>query len=546
MDSKNGTREVQRLVAGVCRRKSLARFLLSFATWSMIWAGIYLVAVLVARLTGLLPDVFEPSTVLAVPGLALVCSLVFYRTTRLETAARLADDHAEKEDLFLTSLRLTSDSGEFTPLVAKQAEDAARTLKPGRIVPWKWEARYGHAIGSILLLFLVGAFTPQLDPFNKREAIARAEARQKKLDESRQATAMQAKALEQRALDKRSEAVERELKRLEKTFKEAKPAMKEHTRKEIAESQKQMGEMWRRMNEEKLRDAMKKKVAKSAQQFGAQSPERKKFREMAEQGKLGDLKKELEKMKEALKDMAQSPDSAERRKQMEELKEKMQAMADALQEKLGAAGLNDALQRAMEQMDMANMEDLTKEAMEAMQETLGLSQEELESLAKAMQDMKNLNEAMSAAQMAKMLNEMGELDGQGLGQCETMSDYEKLYKEMMERLGQGQGEGFGDQAGIGNGGMGGPGQGRGGKAPENPDAETDFKSEVSKSALQKGRLLMSMESKGDAEKGEVEKAYKDAIGVLKEEASEAILKEQIPPGYHESIRDYFDNLEPAE
>jgi hypothetical protein len=181
------------------------------------------------------------------------------------------------------------------------------------------------------------------------------------------------------------------------------------------------------------------------------------------------------------------------------------------------------------------MEGLAEKAMQAMGESMKLSQQELEQLAKAMGDMKALEEGLTAAQMARALNEMGELNGEGAGDGKGMSDYEKLYREMMANGGEGNGAG---------GGMGGPGQGHGGKAPENPDAVTDYKSEQSKTALQKGRLLMNMQSKGNAEKGELKEAYRAAAGAIKDAASEAILKEQVPPGYHDSIRDYFDNLEP--
>ena len=33
------------------------------------------------------------------------------------------------------------------------------------------------------------------------------------------------------------------------------------------------------------------------------------------------------------------------------------------------------------------------------------------------------------------------------------------------------------------------------------------------------------------------------IGTIKQGISEAITQEQVPPGYHEAIRGYFDSLE---
>ena len=39
------------------------------------------------------------------------------------------------------------------------------------------------------------------------------------------------------------------------------------------------------------------------------------------------------------------------------------------------------------------------------------------------------------------------------------------------------------------------------------------------------------------------RSRKSLIQKVKQGSSEAILQEQIPPGYHEGIKSYFDNLE---
>ena len=41
------------------------------------------------------------------------------------------------------------------------------------------------------------------------------------------------------------------------------------------------------------------------------------------------------------------------------------------------------------------------------------------------------------------------------------------------------------------------------------------------------------------------KNYRSLISQVKQGISEAIVTEQVPPGYHESIKSYFDSLEPA-
>jgi hypothetical protein len=90
--------------------------------------------------------------------------------------------------------------------------------------------------------------------------------------------------------------------------------------------------------------------------------------------------------------------------------------------------------------------------------------------------------------------------------------------------------------------MGGTGRGEGNVAPENPDQKNDFKTEKSRSALLAGKLLMTLKTKEVGDKGEVKKEYAESIEKVKQGVGEAILQERVPPGYHDSIKKYFDNL----
>ena len=113
-----------------------------------------------------------------------------------------------------------------------------------------------------------------------------------------------------------------------------------------------------------------------------------------------------------------------------------------------------------------------------------------------------------------------------------------------EKQGQNEGQGEGEKQNDkqGNGGTGGQGQGRGGKPPE-VDQKTAFKTERSKSALHAGKTLMQWKTQEEADKGESKLDYKKAVDAVKQGVSEAILSEQIPPGYHEAIKKYFDQVE---
>jgi len=89
--------------------------------------------------------------------------------------------------------------------------------------------------------------------------------------------------------------------------------------------------------------------------------------------------------------------------------------------------------------------------------------------------------------------------------------------------------------------MKGPGRGEGGKAPEK-DSDTAFKTEKARSALQAGKILMRWKTRGVSGSDKAKEEYENRLKDVKQGASEAILHEQIPPGYHKTIKKYFDTV----
>ena len=81
------------------------------------------------------------------------------------------------------------------------------------------------------------------------------------------------------------------------------------------------------------------------------------------------------------------------------------------------------------------------------------------------------------------------------------------------------------------------------KCAREEKADSKFKTEISKSHITKGKVLLTLKTKGMGEKTDVKDKYRAAIRDVKQSVSEAILQEEIPPGYHEGIKGYFDTLE---
>jgi hypothetical protein len=91
--------------------------------------------------------------------------------------------------------------------------------------------------------------------------------------------------------------------------------------------------------------------------------------------------------------------------------------------------------------------------------------------------------------------------------------------------------------------MGGPGQGRGGIAPEDEGVRTQFTPDLARSALSAGKNLLEWKERAVNAPGDAPENYEEAVKAVKEGVDEAILHEEVPPGYHDVIKQYFDTLE---
>ena len=92
---------------------------------------------------------------------------------------------------------------------------------------------------------------------------------------------------------------------------------------------------------------------------------------------------------------------------LEKLAKELGQMANQLREQLGDKALNDALSRAAEQLGMSKGKGMSKDALDAANESLQLSQEELQRLAETFKDAQNLEDALKNLAAAKQLNEQG-------------------------------------------------------------------------------------------------------------------------------------------
>lgn len=537
---------IDRLLKAAATRLQLAAFARRFHTLVLLAVAVALAVLLAARLLALFPDPWiSLARLAAVPSAALLFAFLFSRRTAPDAAARAIDRCAATKDLFLTASLIREGSANYGGVVIRQAEEKAGTLSASRLLPFNWVPGTRNILIAFAVLAAAVQWLPSLDPFKmneKREETARQE---KRLEETRKVTAARKLELEQKGTAL-AEQVEQALAKLDKTLKEAKPDQKKINARKLNEEAQDFSELWKKATAQLPKNAMEN-FEKAAQSFG-DNEHRKAIKEMVEKLKKGDadaLKQAMQKLREDLKKIAQQPDGADKKAQLEKLAKELAKMADKLREQLGDKGLNEALQRALEQMDMAKENGLTKEALDAANESLQLSEEELKQLARNFKDAKNLEDALKNLAAAKQLNDKGKLDGKDAKAASSQGDYEELYKKLMAQAGEGQGDGEGEGQGDGNGkGKSGqnPGIGNGGTVGENPDTKTATIDEKDKNKLGAGKLLMQWKEEGQGEVGAKAGDYQAAVRALKESVTEAIRNEQVPPGYHTAIQKYFDKL----
>jgi len=489
---------------------------------------------LAARLLGALPVQFALWAPAIVPLAALVVALAGLRRPADAAVARVIDTHGKTKDLFLTTVLAGEGSGEFRPVVCASAEKQAAEIKPGLVVPLRWTR--GAAELALALAVLVAAvrWLPQLDPFRKVAQREKVSQQAEQLREMKKITAQRAEVLAVES-GKQTAEVQAALARLDKTFKEAKPQERDSNLQRLAEDQKELGELWRKVTTDGLRQALEK----GAQSFGRMDAQKMaEWREQLKKGDISGLKNELAELRGELKKLAAEPDSPEKRAGEEAAAQRLNQLADTLKQMVGSPQFDAAMSRAQTQLDMAKLNKLSPEAMEAAMDSLQLGEEELKQLAQSLKDGKALEEALKDLQMAKQLAANGKLDGADGKGMENMEDYADLFAKKMAEMGEQGGGQPGQNGGLHNG----PGVGDGSRRPEDDSVTTGFKSEKSNSALTGGKMLLEWKTKEVGDTGKRGEEFRDAVREVKQGVSEAIQQEQVPPGYHDAIKKYFDTL----
>jgi hypothetical protein len=520
---------VQQFLRRVSRRQEIISFVRQWKVIFLISVAVYGLALLASRLFALLPGWFTLLTLALFAACTLLPAWIFYPRSKITDAARLADAKLGTHDLFLTASLIEHSLGAYRELVLKEAESRAAKAIPKKVIPFNWQRDILTLCAALAVLGVAVKVLPQCDPFGLHQQQRQLAEQRQHAREIAKATQARAALLEQKRAGEDSDVVKQAVADLEKVFQNAKPTDKNGNLARLNEQQKIFGQLWRQASEEKLKNALN--VPPTSQNFGLTDPEKsEQMRNDLQKGDVSSAKREMEELKQKAQELASAKDPVEREKLQQELMDRMQSLKDTLDQQLGSQALDSDMQRALEQLALANTPELSNQSLKDMSDSLNLSEDELNQLASEMADMKNVEDALKALQMAKTLNGMQPLNGDDFGKLGDLEAYASYCEGKCDSLCDNPGDGMG------------PGHGYGPRPYGDDKAASDFKKEKDASMLQPGKLLMQWKTREVSDAGPAREEYLQAVQDVRQQASEAVVEEQIPPGYQAAIKKYFDTL----
>lgn len=527
-------------------RLRTASFAKSLHWWTFGALVLACVSVLVVRLMGLIPPARQQLPWLLIfPAAASLAAWMFHRRVERTAAARAVDQHARTNDLFLTLATLSSSAGEYQPLVEQSAAKAAARIVPAEVVPFKVERPMGMQASVLAVLALLVWLLPTLDPFGKVEAATKVDKQKKEVELIRKVVKTREEQLksEVQVAEERETKIGDQMKELMGALRKMKPAETKPNSQVLQTNRQSLNELWKNVSSEELREMLSQSI--SDQQFGGSRAQKmNEWLKQLQEGNSEQLQQQLNQAQETMESMLEAKTPEERQKLASQLRKQLQDLKKFSSEKAGSPDLENALNQALKSLEAiaakkpgegdedAQEAEMSAEAQQALRESLELSKKELQELARSAKDMKQLEEALKTLQQAEKLNKEGQLDGEQCEGCKSLSAYAEKYKQMMAGRGT-EGEAERDTPG--------------GIQEEDDSDPEGYKDEKSKTQIQAGKVLLSIKTREAATEKDFDpeelKKYESTITEIKSGVQAAIENEQIPPGYVDGIKGYFDNLE---
>jgi hypothetical protein len=371
---------------------------------------------------------------------------------------------------------------------------------------------------------------PHLDPFGRQAERQRTVQRKAELERERQETKKLIESLaQQQPQAKLSAEVAKELDKLQAQLDAMKPQDQSGNQQRLDQLKAEVGRMLEQERTERFAHSVDPEDR--MQQLGGDAAAAEAIRKQLEKGEAAEAKQAIDELKTMAEQLAKTEDPAERTKLAEKMRHQLETLQQAA--KSQPAGFTQATRQALDQLAQSGAKDLSDQSLQALRDSLDLAKLQLEQGAQGQRDLQSMQEALQAMHLAQSLNKEGQLDGKLTQGQQSLDEYKKLYAKALSQL---RGEG---QSGSGTG----KGQGNGATRPEDDSTSSAFNQEQDSSQLSAGKTLMQWKEHGPSEAGKVEQQYLPAVRAVQQGVSEALVREQVPPGYHDGVKKYFDGLD---
>lgn len=507
------------------------------------------VAVVAIRLGGLLPpEAQNLQWLLLVPAAVVLTAILLHRKVETQSAARAVDGFAGTNDLFLTLAALQNSAGEYQPLVLKTAEEKAQGIDASLVVPFRPQRSIGMQLVSLGVLALLILLLPTLDPFGRVEAAVKVREEQKEISNLLKSvkTRREQVAKKVQTAEDREQRIMKQAEELMQKLRSMKPAQKQSNSDALEGQRKQLNQMWKQTNSDELRRMLSENAS---QLFGSEQNRRmNEWLKDLQEGKTDGLQQKMDQAQETMQAMLNADTAEERQRLASQLRKELEEVRKFSSRKAGSKALENSLDSALKALealakqqeaaagrkDGANnseQSEMERQAREALEESLKMSKSELQELARSATDMKKLEDALKTLQQAQKLNQQGQLDGEQCEGCQTLEEYAQQYAKQMAGGTNGNAE-----------------RTESGEIMDEDDSDPEgYRDEKSRSQIQAGKVLLSIRTREDATEKDFDpddlRAYQNSVQAVKTGVQSAIEAEQIPPGYVDGIRGYFDKLQ---
>jgi len=461
---------------------------------------IALVWLVLTRLFPALGGVERVAAVLTGVAVAGATGWAFWKRPSLVQTALEADQRLGLNERLTSSLELADSDAPMVRELHADARAQLARLDVRREFPFA-TPRAIRWLAIPLVLFCLGyVLLPEFDLFNFRERQAEAKAREDavRVEAERLLAAVQPLRELPEAVDGEFEGIAENVERIAEGLEAG----------EISEKQA----VARLSNLAKLLEEQREKLAAESPtpRLNGDTSKLTMAKEVANNIEKGDFGKAGEK----LQDLMQKLEAGEL---SEQAQDQLESDLDELAKMLG--GQDSALGEALADI-AAGLKLQDKAALQAALEKLDLT----------LEDLKSLMEQMEKLQQCQMK----------FAECENT-----LYCSECQGICKG-GTCPGNKFAAGPYGLRGPGRGRGNQIGELPDVEASFDPKMLPGDMTKGKILASiMQRAAPTDDADSTIEYSEQAFVqVKQQAEEALTREEIPPGSREFVRQYFGSLEP--